>query len=82
MAITDFPRKSISALITLYRYFISPLLGNCCRFYPSCSEYTQIAIERFGILKGCFLGTKRIVCCHPWHAGGYDPVPLQKTNES
>lgn len=81
MAITDFFRKIIILLITIYRYLISPFLGNCCRFYPSCSEYTQIAIERFGVAKGCFLGTKRIVCCHPWHTGGYDPVP-QKTNES
>lgn len=68
-------RKILVYLITAYRYLISPLLGNCCRFYPSCSVYAQTAIERFGVMKGCFLAGKRIICCHPWHEGGYDPVP-------
>ena len=63
------------ALITLYRWTISPLLGNCCRFYPSCSEYAQDAIKRKGVLKGLLLTLKRIVKCHPWHPGGVDEVP-------
>jgi putative membrane protein insertion efficiency factor len=46
-----------------------------CRFYPSCSEYAYQAIEKFGILKGIWMGSKRISCCHPWNDGGYDPVP-------
>lgn len=58
-----------------YKKFISPLLGNNCRFYPTCSEYMIEAIKRFGVLKGGFLGTKRILKCNPFFEGGYDPVP-------
>jgi putative membrane protein insertion efficiency factor len=62
-------------LIRCYRYLISPLLGNCCRFYPSCSCYAEVAIKRFGLLKGSFLTLCRLLRCHPWHPGGIDPVP-------
>ena len=62
-------------LIKGYRYFISPLLGQNCRFYPSCSAYAEEALNTHGLLKGSWLSAKRIGCCHPWHAGGYDPVP-------
>lgn len=58
-----------------YQLLISPLLGNNCRFYPSCSHYMIQAIERFGIVKGVYLGLKRLSKCHPWHEGGMDPVP-------
>ncbi|MBU1293770.1 MAG: membrane protein insertion efficiency factor YidD [Gammaproteobacteria bacterium] len=58
-----------------YQFLISPLLGNNCRFYPSCSHYMIQAIERFGIFKGMYLGLKRLSKCHPWHEGGMDPVP-------
>jgi len=70
--------KSLSFLITAYRYLISPLLGQRCRFLPSCSEYAQIAIQQHGVIRGIFLAAKRLSCCHPWHPGGYDPVPSEK----
>ena len=63
------------ALIRFYRYAISPLLGRRCRFFPSCSEYTAEAVEKYGALKGVHLGLKRLSRCHPWNAGGFDPVP-------
>ncbi|GGB95257.1 hypothetical protein GCM10011352_21670 [Marinobacterium zhoushanense] len=61
--------------IKIYQYLISPLLGNNCRFYPSCSHYTLEAIETHGPLRGCWLGLKRILRCHPFSDGGIDPVP-------
>lgn len=63
------------AAITLYQYLLSPFLGRQCRFAPSCSEYANEAIIRYGVLKGTWLGMRRILRCHPWHPGGYDPVP-------
>lgn len=69
-------KKIILFLIKIYQKFISPLLGkNKCRFYPSCSTYMYQAIERFGLIKGLYLGFKRISKCHPFNDGGYDPVP-------
>jgi len=67
----------ISALlcIRLYQIAISPWLGNRCRFYPSCSAYAYESIARHGTLKGVFLAVKRLLKCHPFHQGGYDPVP-------
>jgi len=62
-------------LIKGYRLFISPLLGRSCRFYPTCSSYSLQAIERYGVLKGLWLSLKRIARCHPYHPGGYDPLP-------
>lgn len=68
-------QKLLNAIIKIYRYMISPLLGNCCRFYPSCSDYAGIAITRYGVIRGLVMAGKRLLCCHPWHTGGYDPVP-------
>ena len=61
-------------LINIYKYLISPLLGNNCRFLPTCSEYTKDSIIKFGLVYGVWLGLKRIVRCHPWGKGGYDPI--------
>ena len=61
--------------IKFYQLFISPLLGSNCRFNPTCSQYAYDAIKQHGVFKGTFLSAKRIGKCHPWHEGGYDPVP-------
>ncbi|WP_245791869.1 membrane protein insertion efficiency factor YidD [Modicisalibacter ilicicola] len=63
------------AIIRLYQYGISPLLGPRCRFWPSCSNYAIEALRLHGPLKGGWLALRRILKCHPWHAGGIDPVP-------
>ena len=68
-----FTNISIST-INLYKYLISPLLGNNCRYLPTCSEYTKESIIKYGVIKGFWLGLKRIAKCHPWGKGGYDPI--------
>ncbi len=65
----------VLALIRLYQYLLRPLLGANCRFYPSCSEYAREAVQRYGAWRGCRLAVRRILRCHPYHPGGYDPVP-------
>lgn len=62
-------------LLKLYQKVISPFVGDRCRFHPSCSVYTYEAIEKYGFIKGTFLGSKRLIKCHPLHSGGIDPVP-------
>jgi putative membrane protein insertion efficiency factor len=65
----------IVAMIRVYQYAISPMLGARCRFQPSCSEYAIEALRRHGLIKGLWLAVCRVGRCHPWHPGGYDPVP-------
>ncbi len=68
-------RKCLIKLIHGYQYFLSPWVGNQCRFYPTCSNYAIEAIERFGVCKGCWLTLKRLVRCQPFCQGGIDHVP-------
>lgn len=77
---TALVRQSLAAqfaleLIGFYRRRISPLTPPMCRFVPSCSHYTYDAVARFGLWRGGWLGVRRVCSCHPWHPGGYDPVP-------
>jgi hypothetical protein len=68
----------LSALLRVYRYAVSPMLGLQCRFHPSCSAYALEAIERWGAFRGSWLAARRLARCHPWHPGGYDPVPRSR----
>jgi len=68
-------RRILAFLIKAYQWLLSPVLGNNCRFHPSCSEYALQALDTHGSLRGCYLALRRIARCHPWHEGGYDPVP-------
>jgi putative membrane protein insertion efficiency factor len=72
----DFPKTLLKTLVHVYAYAISPLLGTNCRFHPTCSVYTQQALEAQGVIKGGFMALRRILKCHPWHKGPFlDPVP-------
>ncbi len=67
--------KLLLILIKIYQYLISPLTGPTCRYYPTCSAYALEAVEKHGSFKGTTLAVKRVLRCHPFHAGGFDPVP-------
>jgi uncharacterized protein len=67
--------KVLIIIIDIYKLAISPFLPNACRFEPTCSNYTKTALKKHGLTKGTWLGIKRVMKCHPFHSGGYDPVP-------
>jgi len=73
--ILSWPRRAVALLIRGYQRVISPALPPSCRFTPSCSQYTLEAVTRYGVLRGGWMGARRIARCHPFHPGGYDPVP-------
>lgn len=73
--VTRWPREALAFLIRGYQRFISPGIPPSCRFHPSCSQYTLEAVQRYGVLRGGWLGARRITRCHPLNPGGYDPVP-------
>lgn len=68
-------RRLVSRLLQAYKCLVSPLLGQNCRFYPSCADYAREAVERHGVVRGFWLAARRVGRCHPWHPGGFDPVP-------
>lgn len=68
-------RRLFIRLIGLYQYLLSPLMPPTCRFTPCCSQYAREAIEKHGVLRGVWLGMKRVIRCNPWNPGGYDPAP-------
>jgi putative membrane protein insertion efficiency factor len=71
---SQWPRRLVRLLLSGYRLVVSPFLGPCCRFAPSCSAYASEAVERFGIRRGGWMAVKRLLRCHPFHPGGWDPV--------
>jgi putative membrane protein insertion efficiency factor len=66
------------AILRWYKRSVSPMLPPSCRYTPTCSEYATEAIERYGLVRGTYLGTRRILSCHPFSRGGYDPVPQDR----
>jgi len=68
-------KRLLIGLIAAYRYLLSPWWGSQCRFDPTCSRYAEEAIERHGALRGSWMALRRVSRCHPWHHGGFDPVP-------
>jgi putative membrane protein insertion efficiency factor len=67
-------KRLIIVIILFYKKYISPLKPKSCRFYPTCSDYALLAIEKYGVVSGCLKALKRILKCHPFNPGGYDPV--------
>ena len=76
------PRQLLMWMIRAYQLCLSPMLGPRCRFYPSCSCYAHTAIERYGIVQGCWLAVRRLLRCHPFREGGYDPVPDKRATHA
>ena len=76
MRIADIPKHALVTLIRVYKYVVSPLLPSACRYVPTCSDYAMEAIDRHGMVLGTVMAGARLVRCHPWARGGFDPVPL------
>jgi putative membrane protein insertion efficiency factor len=72
------PRNACVLILRVYRAVISPLYGDVCRYYPSCSAYAMQAIQHYGVVRGVWMGTRRIARCHPWAEGGIDDVPVRE----
>ncbi len=68
-------KRLVLGLLAFYKRFISPMLPPSCRFVPTCSEYAYEAVEKYGVIRGGWMGVRRILRCHPFYPGGYDPVP-------
>ena len=75
-------KRLIKICIRGYQLIISPIIGQRCRFQPTCSSYALEAVEEHGVIKGTYLGMKRVLRCHPWGSGGYDPVPSTSGHNS
>lgn len=75
MNVKNLPMKGMLVMLRFYKREISPMLPPCCRYTPTCSEYAMQAVEKYGAVKGGWLAAKRILRCHPFNEGGYDPVP-------
>jgi putative membrane protein insertion efficiency factor len=73
--VSRWPRALEVLVIRGYQRVVSPVLPSSCRFWPSCSQYTLEAVDRYGVIRGTWLGLRRIARCHPFHPGGFDPVP-------
>ena len=73
-------RRIVMLVLRVYRLVISPLFGPSCRFFPSCSNYAEQAVREHGVIKGSALAVARLCKCHPWHPGGYDPVPPSRVD--
>lgn len=73
--------RPLILLVRAYQYLISPLLGSNCRYYPTCSAYMIEAIETHGVIRGVWLGTRRLCRCHPWGGSGLDPVPPARKSD-
>jgi hypothetical protein len=68
-------KRAVLAVLRFYKRWVSPALPPSCRFTPTCSEYSYQAVEKYGVLRGGWMGIRRLARCHPWHPGGYDPIP-------
>ena len=75
MNVKNLPMKGMLVMLRFYKREISPMLPPCCRYTPTCSEYAMQAVEKYGAAKGGLLALRRLMRCHPFHKGGYDPVP-------
>ncbi len=75
-------RNIVKGLIRVYQFLLSPVLGNNCRFHPTCSQYALQAIDTHGVIRGSWMAMQRLAKCHPWHPGGVDPVPAASMKRS